>query len=326
MGLRAMKKITLIFSLLFLQLASASEASSKKDNYDLWPRIPFNISGVNLCNLRGAYSQNRSEYMAEMVSHAENLLYACGENCNFDPADTLSRFNSLYEKNLAYATKGLGVTLEATFKSYLESYYRKLKPRTRKLRLKFLETLDTLINNALRGNQVRTITRSDSDKIDLFAFGTYSMSPRCNGNIVVTLTIVNREGVTKEYMGTGRTELVMSQIASRVFEDYQRTKFPARIKVGTKYITLLGGLNGNIDSTMYLDEAKKICETLGARLPTDREYKMINSYGSWSGGITLGRRIWAMNYPNVFVPYFQRSPVRTFSQVNDKTYYYTCIK
>jgi hypothetical protein len=317
-----MKKLTLVISFLVLCLSSANATVAKRDHYDLWPRIPFNIVGANLCEFRSAYSQARSQYISEMVTHAETLLYAG----DFNPTSTLIQFNAMYERNLTYARRGLGVTLESTFKAYLEEYYRKLLPRKRKLSLKYLTPLDTLINNALRGQVIRNIGQEDTDKIDLFAYGTYSMSPRCNGNIVVTLSIINRDGYTKEYIGQGPANTVMSQIASRVFEDYQRTKFPSRIKIGNRYITLIGGLNESIDSTMYLEEAKTICETLGGRLPTGQEYKMINSYGSWSGGITLGRKIWAMNFPNVFVPYFERSPVRTYSQVNDRNYYYTCIK
>ena len=317
-----MKKLTLIISFLVLHLGTASATSTKIDHYDLWPRIPFNLIGANLCEFRSAFSQTRSQYISEMVGHAETLLYAG----DFNPTSTLTQFNAMYEKNLIYAQRGLGVTLESTFKAFLEEYYRNLRPKKRKLSLKYLNPLDTLINNALRGQVIRNITHQDADKIDLFAHGTYSMSPRCNGNIVVTLSIITRDGYTKEYMGQGPAHTVMSQIASRVFEDFQRTKFPSRIKIGNRYITLIGGLNESIDSTMYLEEAKTICETLGARLPTAQEYKVINSYGSWSGGITLGRKIWAMNFPNIFVPYFERSPVRTYSQVNDRNYYYTCIK
>lgn len=316
------KSIYLIAFLIFGNLGLAHANDTVKEKHNLWPKIPFNIVGANLCEYRSAYSQTRSQYIAEMVNHAENLLYAG----DFNPTRTLMGFNRMYERNLSYARKGLGVTLEATFKAYLDSFYRKLSPRVRKLDLKYLSRLDAIINTAIRTNQSISISREQAKKIDLFAFGTYSMSPNCNGNLIVTLSIINKDGLTKEYIGSGPPSTVMSQVASRVFEDFQRTNFPSEIRIGNQVKTLIGGLNGAIDSTMYLEEAEGICESLGARLPNSKEYKVINSYGSWSGGITLGRKIWAMKFPNVFVPYFQRAPVRSYSQVNDKKYYYTCIK
>lgn len=289
---------------------------------NIWPSIPFNIEGANLCAYRSAYSQTRSEYMQEMVSYAERLLYMG----DYNPAQTLSDFNRMYERNLAYAKLGLGVTLEYTFKAYIEDYYRQLTPRTRQIDFKYTTQLNNIVNSALRNNQLPNISQAQTDKIGAFAYGTYSLSPNCNGNILVTLTLIQKDGNTKTYIGNGPVQTVMSQIASKIFEDFQRTTFPSTLRIGTREITLIGGLNGHIDSVQYLEEAENICKTLGARLPTGQEYKFINSYGSWSGGITLGRKVWALDYPNVFIPYFERMPVRNFTQVNERTYYYTCIK
>ena len=296
--------------------------NTKADVKDIWPRIPFNIAGANLCEYRAAYSQTRSEYRDEMISNAQRLLYTG----DFNPTQTLITINRMYEQNLAYARRGLGVTLENTFKAFIEQYYRNLKPRMRKLAFNHVMPLDSLINMALRGQQVSNISHEDALKIDLFAYGTYSFSPDCNGSIIVTLSLMTRSGETKTYMGTGPVHTVMSKIASSVFEDYQRTTFPSTIKIGNQKITLIGGFNGDVDKTSYLEEAQDICQTLGARLPSAKEYKFINSYGSWSGGITLGRKIWALKFPNVFVPYFERSPQRNYNVVNEREYFYTCVK
>ena len=85
--------------------------------------------------------------------------------------------------------------------------------------------------------------------------------------------------MTKNYQGTGRVEIVMSQIASQVFEDFQRTQFPSVINVGSGSLTLLGGLNGDIDETSSPKIAQQICESMGARLPSELEYEIIDSYG-----------------------------------------------
>ena len=308
-------------TLLMLSSAFISQTGHAKVN-NIWPRIPFNIIGANLCEFRAAYSQTRSQYMKEMVSMAEKLLKAG----DLDPVDTLMNFNRMYEENLRYARRGLGITLENTFKGYLEEYYRNIKPRVRNLEFKHVIPIDEVINMAIRGGQVPYISQSDIDKLDLMAYGSYSMSPNCNGNVIVTLNVIDKNGISRSYNGAGRPSTVMSQIASRFFEDYQRTKFPSKIRIGSKTLTLLGGFNGDIDRTSYLDQAEKMCETLGGRLPTAQEYKFINSYGSWSGGITLGHNVWAMKFPYVFVPYFENAPQRTHSQVNASEFLYTCVR
>lgn len=308
--------------LIVLVLSFITTLAQARDHYDIWPRIPFNIEGANLCEFTAAYSQTRSQYMAEMVDNAQSLLYAGDIN----PAKTMESFNRMYQRNLAYAKVGLGVTLENTFKSFLDSYYRKLRPKNRKLRFKFARSLDEIINLAIRGNQVPNLSNSELEKIDLIAYGTYSISDKCNGNVAVTLTIINRDGHNENYYAKGSAETVMSKIASKFFEEFQRTKFPSTINSRHRKITLIGGLNGGIDSTSYLEEAESTCKSLGGRLPTESEYKSIDNYGDWSGGITLGRLVWAMKWPYVFVPYFERNPVRDYTQAGAKQFYYTCVK
>ena len=290
-----------------------------------WPRIPFNIQGANLCEFTSAYSQTRSEYMNEMVGLAERLLYAG----DFEPVKTLYAFNQMYQQNLNYAKRGLGVTLESTFKSYLNSYYRKLRPRTRALEFKHTNNIASIMNNALSGRLVNYVSNDDVDKIDLFAYGTYSISESCNGNIVVSMTIIDKDGFTKDYIKTGHARTVMSKIASEVFEDFQRTKFPSTIKLPNKSLTLLGDLNGEIGTTSYLRDLKNICSIVGGRLPSRQEYHIIDSYGSWNGGIDLGRNAWAVNYYQVYYKPLERNggyPVIAAHRINEREYKYLCVK
>ncbi|MCO4754660.1 MAG: hypothetical protein KC478_09255 [Bacteriovoracaceae bacterium] len=317
-----MKKLILITLVLVSSLAQSRDL---QDRYDFWPRIPFNIVGANLCEFESAYSQTRSEYIGEMVGHAEKLLLA-GDT---DPVKTLQAFNEMYQKNLKYARKGLGVTLENTFKSYLDQFYRSINPRQKRLEFKYVQPVDQVINAAISGGQAARISRSDAAKVDLLAYGTYSMSPNCNGQVVVTLTIINKDGYTKDYIAQGRAHQVMSNIATQVFDDYQRTKFPSKIKLPRKTLQLLGGLNGSIDTARFLREAQMSCESMDARLPTEYEYKMLNAYGTYSGGVSLGGRgvLWAMSGDYVFVPEYQRNPVRDVSSMGrTSSYKYICVR
>lgn len=306
---------------IFLFTLSLFSFSSFATTLHLWPNIPFNIEGANLCEYRVAHSQIRSQYMQEMVENAERLFYAG----DFNPVTTLLRFNQLYHKNQVYARKGLGHTLENTFKAYLDGYYRQLTPKTRNIDFKYTNRLNQAINKPASQNTEPNLETNQFQKISAFAYGHYSFSPHCRGEILVTLTLITRGGDSKTYLGQGPVNTVMSKIASQIFEDYQRTKFPSTLRVGNKKLTLLGGLNGAVDKVQYPEEAENICQTLGARLPTAQEYKFINSYGSWSGGVTLGRNVWALKYPKVFIPYFRTLPVREYNQTNQKEIYYICV-
>lgn len=311
-----MKKAYLLLVLFLISGASKAEV------FGFWPRIPFNIIGANLCEFRAAYSQTRSQYIQEMVDNAKILL----EAGDFDPVKTLTAFNQMYERNLVYARRGLGVTLENSFKSQLDSLYRETRAKVKKLEFRHTNKIDTIINAAINGHQITYLNQNDVNQIDLFAYGSYSMSPNCNGNIIVTLSIIGKNGVANYYSAQGQPHLVMRNIAVQVFEDFQRTSFPSKLKMHNKTLTLLGGINENIDITTNLNEVENICQALGGRLPTEQEYKFIDSYGSWSGGISLGDKTWAMNWPNVYHAPFKRYPVRPYSQVNAKEYYYICVK
>jgi hypothetical protein len=294
--------------------------ANSSDIKHFWPKIPFNLEGVNLCEFRSAYSQTRSQYMREMVGHARTLLRAG----DFNPVRTLTSFNQLYNANLAYAKRGLGVTLEQSFKAYLSSYYSKYTPRVRNLEFKYLDRIAAVLN--INNGNGQNVSASELDNLDLMAHGSYSLSPNCQGGVFVTMTIIKKDGFSIDYHATGSVRTVMSQIASKVFEDFQRTKFPSTIRLANKSLTLVGGLNGQVDKTNYLGEVESICKSLDARLPTASEYKMIDSYGSWSGGISLGQKIWALDSYQVFIPYFSNMQARDRSQVNAKTFYYTCVR
>ena len=296
--------------LVFLLLITSSVFTQASDEVNhFWPKIPFNIEGANLCNFRQAYSQSRSDYMMEMTSLAERLLYASEV---YDPAQ-------MHTQNLVYAKRGLGATLESSFKAYLDSYYRDLKPRVRKIEFKYLDRVATVLN------QSGTVSRTDISKIDLMAYGTYSMSPDCRGGVLVTLTIIKRDGTSSEYIAKGPASTVMSQIASRVFEDFQRTKFPTTVRVGNRNLEVLGGLTGDIGTVVRPDEATLACQTLGARLPNESEYKILNTYGSWSGGITLSHFDWVLPY-NQLLNLTHYYHVRSYQTGVNGNFKYICVR
>ena len=313
----------ILLSFLFL-ISSSAFGETKKDKYDFWPRIPFNIEGANLCEFESAYSQTRSEYVEEMVEHAERLLLAGDLN----PFDTLLKINMLYGENLRYAKKGLGITLENSFKAYLDQFYRKIRPRVKRLNFKYVEDLDQVVQAAIEGKQIDTYPKKKAKDVDLFAYGTYSMSPECNGHVLVTLTVINSDGYTKDYIAQGRANTVMSTIATQIFDDFQRTTFPSVLETHKRKLTLLGDLTGDIGVVNNPYDAQYACEEIGARLPTKMEYTLLDSYGTYSGGVSLGGEghYWAMDGFKVFIPGFKHMKVRSASSVGRKDFKYICVR
>lgn len=286
---------------------------------DIWPTIPF-IRGADLCRYSDAYGQTRTQYMNQMMKLASGF--------NSAGAGALIAFNDLYEKNLALANQtSFDVTLEATLKAYTDSYFRNLQPKVKKL--SFTDTTDILsiIQNAQAG-QIPSLDQATLDRIDYIAYGTYALAPSCQGDIQVTLHLVGKDGQTESFIGTGRADIVMSQIASDIFVRFQRTQFPSAVKVGNKWLTLVGGFNDSVDHAPTSKIAEAACATLDARLPTEQELEILNVYGDWSGGVSLNNKVWAMSNGYVYVPYMKNpSPVRrqTEMTLSEDVLYY-CVK
>lgn len=283
--------------------------NSIADAVNIWPTIPF-ARGADLCRYKDAYSQTRSEYMLKMTGLASQLMWS-GASAR-DALSFLYGFNQLYDQNVAMATQNgyLDVTLESTLKSYISGYYRDLRPREQKIAF-----------------TTRSVDLKQLNSLNYMAYGTYALGADCNGDILVTLHLIGREGDIKSYLGQGPLAVVMSRIAAKIFEDFQRTSFPSRIKVGTKTLTLVGGMNASVDVAASPLIAIQSCATLNARLPDEFELEILNAYGDWSGGVSLGEKYWALPSGKVFAPMLRNpSPVREIWEVNATEFSYYCVQ
>lgn len=314
---------TFLFLVLFFSTNSFAQSNST-NRTNIWPTIPF-VRGADLCQYKEAHSQTRAQYMAQMTRLASQLMYM-GSSPR-EAWNLLYNFNSLYERNLELATQNryLDVTLESTLKAFISGYYRDLRPRTQNI--SFTQNTDLLkLIKSGRNADAGTIDLVQLAKIDYFAYGTYSYASNCR-EVLVTLTLVGKNGEEINYQGQADTSVVMSRIAAKMFEDFQRTKFPSTIKVGPTFLTLVGGLNGSVDAAVSPLVAKQSCETLNARLPNEFELEILNSYGSWSGGVSLGDSIWALPSGKVFAPHLRNpSPIRDVSEVNATEFNYYCVR
>ncbi|MFK8138132.1 MAG: hypothetical protein AB8E15_07220 [Bdellovibrionales bacterium] len=268
--------------------------------------ISFNLEGANLCEFESAFSKTRSEHMREMVFLAERLLYAG----DFSPVKTLRKFQKMYEENLIYAKRGLGVTLEESFKSFMDRNYRSTRPKNKKL--KFVS--------------VNSLLQEAKPEIDLVAIGSYSFSPDCNGQVFVSLRIIEKNGITESFSSQGRAHQVMGLIAKQVFKHYQRTKFPAVLPLRNKTFTIFGGPNGDIDQVSNVRDAELACESMGLRLPKAEEYRTMNVYTSWSGGISLKPHVWAMKSFQAYNSNYKTAHVVPAHHTHARSFYYVCVK
>lgn len=293
---------------------------------DIWPSIPF-LRGADLCKYQNAYGQTKKEYMQQMVSFAEDLMWAGAYGS--EALDMLKEFDALYDKNQALATrgKGLEVTLESTLKAYIDQFHRNLNPRVKKLSFKHQNKLIDIINALKNGQRIGYMNNDLLEDLDYIAYGTYTLAPNCQGNIQVTLTLIGKDGMTESFLATGKPQYVMSEIGSQLYERFQRTQFSSQVRIGRRTVTILGGLNGSVDQVNDLRMAELACETLGGRLPNATELDLISAYGDWSGGVSVGRSVWALPNGKVFHPGLRNpSPVRSPYEVNAKVYKYYCVR
>ena len=302
---------TLILSLSICSFASAQLPEDGR--VDIWPSIPF-TRGADLCRYSDAYGQTRSEYMMQMTRLASYFY--------MNAVGSLTQFNELYDRNLNLAVQGqyLDVTLESTLKAYVDSYYRNLRPKIKKI--SFTSANDVVA--ALRANA--PVNESALASIDYVAYGTYTLAPSCQGDIQVTLHMTGKNGETESYVGMGKPEVVMSQIASEIFTQFQRTQFPSEVKVGNTMLTLVGGFNGSVAKASSPKMAFDSCATLEARLPELQELEILDGYGDWSGGVSLNDKVWAFGDGLIYAAHLRPMPVREAFEVNAKEFFYYCVK
>ncbi len=315
-----MRSITL--SLLFIIISVSAQAK----NHRIWSTIPFN-RGADLCAYKQAYSQTRMEYMEEMVGLASELMQSGA--AGMEAMMMLESFDALYDKNRKLAIEGryLDITLENTLKAYLDDFYRQNSVINRKVSFVYMNDIRNIFNAVVNNSRYVVIPDDADQLVDYVAYGTYTLAPNCQGNIQVTLTLIDFAGRTLNYVATGKPAVVMSQISARIIEDFQRTSLPTTIRLGNRELTILGTATGAVATATSLRQAEMICGAMGGRLPTAEELEFVSAIGDWNGGIGVGTQVWAISGNRVYHPLLMNpSPVRQTWEVNAKTYLYYCVQ
>jgi len=292
----------------------------------LWPTVPF-IRGQDLCQYQDAYGRSKSENTQALTQNMVGLLREGASSGN--AFAIVLAMDELTNKNRALASTGLGmdVVLEGSLKASLDAIYRDINPQQKRVAffnpLPLIQVVRELHDQKRQGYLDQRYLAGLSGVV----WGTYSFSPTCRGDVTVTLHIETKEGVTHNFQGQGTPETVMQGMAGQVFEYFQRTRFPSKVKYGNGFVELLGAPGSPISHATSPENAEKSCEKLQGRLPTAEEYIFLSSLGDWSGGVTLRHEFWAMTNGRVMAPDLPNpSPVRKAEEIRVNEYHFYCVQ
>jgi hypothetical protein len=159
------------------------------------------------------------------------------------------------------------------------------------------------------------------------AWGTYSFSPACKGDVLVTLHLETQPGHSFNYQARGMPESVMGQIAYQVFSQFQKTHFPSQVTYLGKTLELLGAPGNVLGTTNSPRKAQFACERMQARLPTVGEYIYLSELGDWNGGVNSSKGLWALSEERVMAPEMPNpSMVRSIKEFQTPEIRYFCVR
>ena len=293
----------------------------------LWPQIPF-VRGKDLCQYHDAYGRTKSEQMAELTHSVKSLIREGVESKYIVAILNALDHQINQQRSVAGSSPGMDVMLSGSVKASLDRVYRDRSPQNRKVMFFNPAPLNELLR-LMRDPQKQVswdpqLMRSLSG----VAYGTYSYAPSCRGEILVTLHIDLSCGNTYHFQAQGFPEQVMYSIGQQVFETFQQTQFPSKIKIGSKSLELVGAPGATIGKAPSPRSADMACKAIQARLPTEDEYEYLSNLGDWNGGVTCSRsKLWAMSGNMVMAPDLSNpSPVRPVSEFPGQEFSYYCVR
>ena len=315
--------LKLIFSGLLLCAGTSALAIEK---ITLWPTVLF-VRGQDLCQYQDAFGQSRNDLTAQATNQLRALVQVGVDSK--DAMEILVTVDALIDKNKAMASSGQGmdVTLEASLKASIDAVSQGLNPEN--TRLEFANPTPVLaFLEALRDNKrFDTPDMQQMSRVKGFVWGTYSYSPGCKGDVLVTLHVVLPRGESVSFQAQGKPESVMGNIAVQMVRHFQRTSFPTVISMGERFLVLVGAPGSSINKAPTPKIAEEACAMIKARLPSEKEYEYLSILGDWSGGVSLDHKLWAMVNNHVLSPDTRNpSPVRHPEDVNYQEVYFYCVR
>jgi hypothetical protein len=306
---------------------SVSGTSTPPAVVNLWPKIPF-IRGKDLCQYHDAYGLSKSEQMRELTQTVRSLLREGVDSRNMVALLTAMDDQVNQQRKVAGSSPGMDVLLAGSLKAAVDKVYQERRPQTRRLNFFNPAPLNELLKQLKDPQKQAVWDPLVMRGLSGVAYGTYSYAPTCRGDVVVTLHIDLTCGNTYHYQAQGFPEQVMQLIGQQVFDTFQQTQFPSKIKMGQRSLALLGSPGGAIGVSPSPKSAEMACQAMQARLPTAEEYEYLSNLGDWNGGVTCSRgKLWAMSDNKVMAPDLPNpSPVRSVAEFPGQNFSYYCVR
>ena len=330
----------LIWTLMFLCL-TAVNAQDSKDNVHshagaktalsnvvtIWPQIPF-VRGKDLCQYHDSYGRTKSAQMFELTQTIRSLIREGVDSRNIVNLlnamdDQISR-----QRSIASSSPGMDVMLAGSVKASLDRVYRERSPQVRKFTFFNPAPMNELLRLMRDPQKQVTWDPKLMSSLSGVAYGTYSYAPSCRGDLVVTLHVDLTCGHTYHFQAQGFPEQVMQNIGQQIFETFQQTQFPSKVKIGNKNLELVGAPGTTIGKAPSTRSAEMACKAIQARLPTADEYEYLSNLGDWNGGVHCSRnKLWAMDGNKVMAPDLPNpSPIRPMTEFPGQEFSYYCVR
>lgn len=294
---------------------------------NIWPRIPF-TRGKDLCQYHDAYGRTKSEQMVELTQTVRSLLRE-----GVDSRNLVALLNAMdqqvsQQRTVAGSSPGMDVLLSGSLKAAVDKVYQDRRPQNRRFNFFNPAPLNELLKQIKDPQKQAVWDPQVMRALSGVAYGTYAYAPTCRGDLVVTLHIDLTCGNTYHFQAQGFPEQVMQSIGQQVFDTFQQTQFPSKIKIGSRTLELLGSPGGAIGRASSPRSAEMACKAMQARLPTEEEYEYLSNVGDWNGGVTCTRgKLWAMAGNMVMAPDLPNpSPVRSVSEFPGQDFSYYCVR
>ena len=314
--------ITLLTFLLF-QIPMTAWAVEK---ITLWPTVFF-LRGADLCQFQDAFGSSRNELVSQSMTHMKDLL-SLGVSA-VDAIYALEKIDALIDKNKeqAIAGSGMDIMLEGTLKASVNSLTRNFNPQNTRLEFANPGSIQQLIRGLKNNKRFDTEDAVLLSKVKGFVWGTYSYSPGCKGDLLVTLHVVLPKGESVSFQDQGKPEIVMSKIALQMVRHFQKTSFPSMVMMENKVLVLIGAPGSSINQAPTPEIARVACKMFNARLPTVDEYEYLSILGDWNGGVSLDHQFWALSDKKILSPDTRNpSPVRTHTEIHYAEVNFYCVK
>jgi hypothetical protein len=223
-----------------------------------------------------------------------------------DAVYALEKIDALIDKNkeLAVQGNGMDIMLEGTLKASVNAVTRNFNPQNTRLEFANPGSVGQLIKGLKNNKRFESEDAVLLSKVKGFIWGTYSYSPGCKGDLLVTLHVVLPKGESVSFQDQGKPENVMGKIALQLVRHFQKTSFPSMVMMENKVLVLIGAPGSSINQAPNSEIARVACKMFNARLPTEDEYEYLSILGDWNGGVSLDHLFWAnrIHQPTNYYP------------------------